>query len=234
MLEESAIAAELQYAPAASLERAREAASRALTVRRALERRARALGLLGAGETSEPAVAAAIEAVLEAEVAVPPATEAECRAWYDAHPEAIKTADLLEASHILFAAAPDDPAARKASLAAAKAARAEIEARPERFEAIAREISACPSAANGGALGQISRGDTVPEFETYLFALEEGELCAEPIPSRYGYHIAKLAHRASGRPLPYAAARGRIARRLEDRAYREALASYMRSLAVGE
>lgn len=233
MFEEREIAAELQYAPAPSLEAAREAAERAVTVRRLLEARARALGLLAEAETDEAVRVAAIEAVLEAEVAVPPATEDECRAWFDAHPEALKSPDLIEASHILFAAPPDDPVSRAAALEAARAALAEIERTPARFDAIARQRSACPSAANGGALGQIARGDTVPEFETYLFALDEGELCAAPIPSRYGYHVAKLAHRAAGRPLPYAAARGAIARRLEDRAYREALASYLRALAAG-
>ena len=186
MLEESEIAAELQDAPAPSLEAAREAAERALTVRRLLETRAAELGLLAPGETRESARVEAIEAVLEAEVAVPPATEAECRAWFDAHPGAMRSPDLLEASHRLFAAPPDDAAARAAALAAAKSALAEIERAPARFEAIARDCSACPSGANGGALGQVSRGDTVPEFETFLLALDEGEQCAAPIPSRYG------------------------------------------------
>lgn len=233
MLEEAAIAAELQYAPAPNFEAARDAAERAVTVRTLLEKRACELGLLAAGETSEAARVAAIEAVLEAEVSVPPAAEAECRAWFLANPDAIRSPDLFEASHILFAAAPDDAAARASALAAAKAALAEIERTPAKFEAIARERSACPSGANGGALGQISRGHTVPEFETYLFALDEGEICAEPIPSRYGFHVAKLVRKAAGRALPYAAARGAIARRLEDRAYREALAVYLRGLAAG-
>lgn len=233
MLEESAVAAELQYAPAPDFEAAREAAERAVTVRALLERRARELGLLAAGETGEEARVAAIEAVLEAEVAVPPATEAACRAWFEANPEAIRSPDLFEASHILFAAAPDDASARASALAAAKAALDEIERSPAMFEGIARERSACPSGANGGTLGQIARGDTVPEFETYLFALDEGELCAAPIPSRYGFHVAKVMRKAMGRALPFEAARGAIARRLEDRAYREALATYLKGLAKG-
>ena len=232
MLEESAIAAEMQYAPAGSRDQAYTAAARALTVRKLLEDRARVLGFLAEAETDEAVRVEAIETVLEAEIDVPAADEAACREWYDTHPEAIRAPDLLEASHILFAAPPDDPAARATALAEAKAALAEIEREPAKFEAIARARSACPSAANGGALGQIGRGDTVPEFETYLFALDDGELCAAPIPSRYGYHIAKLVHRAEGRPLPYSVARTFIARRIEDRRYREALSIYLRDLAV--
>lgn len=232
MLEESAIAAEMQYAPAGTRDDAYSAAARALTVRKLLEDRARALGFLADDEADEAVRIAAIETVLEAEIDVPAADETACREWYDAHPEAIRAPDLLEASHILFAAAPDDSAARATALADATAALAEIEREPAKFEAIARSRSACPSASNGGALGQIGRGDTVPEFETYLFALDAGELCAAPIPSRYGYHVAKLVHRAKGRALPYAAARAIVARRIEDRRYREALSGYLRDLAT--
>lgn len=232
MHDERAIAAEMQYAPAASLDAARAAAERSLTIRRLLEERARADGLLAADETAEPAIAAAIEAVLEAEVSVPPAGEAECRAWFDANPEANRSPDLLDVSHILFAAAPDDREGRARAFAEASEALREIERDPARFAQIARARSACPSGANGGSLGQVVRGTTVPEFETYLFALDEGELCAAPIPSRYGFHIAQLHRRAEGRALPYDAVRAKIARRLEDRAYREAVSRYLRGLAA--
>lgn len=232
MLEEREIAAEMQYAPAPSFEAARDAAARVVAVRKLLEARARELNLLAAEDASETASVDAMEAVLEAEVEVPEATEADCRAWFDAHPGALRSPDLLEASHILFAAAPDDAEGRARALADAKAALAEIERAPERFEAIAREKSACPSGANGGSLGQLTRGATVPEFETYLFALEQGELCAAPIPTRYGYHIAKLVQRADGRALPYDAVRNKIAHLIEDRAYRDAVSNYLRGLAA--
>jgi len=231
MLDEKDIAAEMQYAPASSLEAARKTAARAIAIRRILEARARELGLLESGERSEAVVTAAMEAVLEAEIDAPAAGEDACREWFDAHPGEIRSPDLFEASHILFAAAPDDAVGRASALAAATAAIAEIERKPERFEAIARESSACPSGANGGSLGQIVRGATVPEFETYLFALEAGELCPTPIASRYGYHVGKVTHRADGRALPYQAARPRIARMLDDLAYRAALTNYLRRLA---
>ena len=143
MLEEREIAAEMQYAPAPSFEAARDAAARVVAVRKLLEARARELNLLAAEDASETASVDAMEAVLEAEVEVPEATEADCRAWFDAHPGALRSPDLLEASHILFAAAPDDAEGRARALADAKAALAEIERAPERFEAIAREKSAC-------------------------------------------------------------------------------------------
>ncbi|MCA0451762.1 MAG: peptidyl-prolyl cis-trans isomerase [Proteobacteria bacterium] len=232
MLEEREIAAEMQYAPAPSLDAARAAAERSLMIRGLLVDRARILGLLTVEKPSETEIADAIEAVLEAEVTVPAADEVSCRAWFDANPESYRSPDLLEARHILFAAAPDDKDARARAFDKAQAALKAIEADPARFGAIARESSACPSGANGGSLGQVSRGTTVPEFETYLFALDEGELCAAPIPTRYGFHVARVDQRASGRPLPYDAVRARIARQLEDKAYREAVSQYLRDLAA--
>jgi peptidyl-prolyl cis-trans isomerase C len=44
-------------------------------------------------------------------------------------------------------------------------------AEPDKFAAVARELSNCPSGQQGGNLGQIARGDTVPEFEQAIFRL---------------------------------------------------------------
>ncbi len=230
-LPESAVAAEMQYRPARSLDESRLAAARAVAVREIFCRRGIELGLLDADATDEAIIVQAIEDVLEQEVFVPPADETACRAWFEDKGDQLRSPDLLEAQHILFAAAPDDPEGRSAALAAAQAALAEIERSPDRFEALAKAHSACPSAAQGGRLGQIVRGTTVPEFETYLFSLEEGETCAAPVPTRYGYHIVRLLRRADGRPLPYVALRDQIARRLEEQSYLKALRAHIEGLA---
>jgi peptidyl-prolyl cis-trans isomerase C len=230
-LPEAAVAAELQYHPAASLDESRDKAVLALTVRELLARRAVELGLLDAGSSDEALIVAAIEEVLESEIAVAPPSEAECEAWYATNSERVRSPDLFDAAHILFAADPADPAAREAARSAAAAAIAEIDAAPARFETIAKERSACPSGASGGHLGQIVRGSTVPEFETYLFSLEEGEMCPEPVASRYGFHVVRLNRRAAGRVLPFSAVRPRVARAVEDLAWRAAFADHLNSLA---
>tara|TARA_B100001758_G_scaffold81904_1_gene69637 strand:- start:45893 stop:47212 length:1320 start_codon:yes stop_codon:yes gene_type:complete len=50
------------------------------------------------------------------------------------------------------------------------------------------------SAASGGELGFVNRGDLVPEFERAAFRLSEGEI-SEVVESQYGLHIIQLIER---------------------------------------
>ncbi|MBS0280257.1 MAG: peptidylprolyl isomerase, partial [Proteobacteria bacterium] len=101
---------------------------------------------------------------------------------------------------------------------------------PQRFEAIAREQSECDSKANGGRLGQIVPGETVPEFEKALEGLEEGEIAAMPVRSRFGAHILKLDARARGETLPFDYVRDQIESYLAEQQWRRDVAAYIEQL----
>lgn len=229
------IAREAQNHAGASAKEAWEAAARALIVRELLAQRARALGLVpdpqsvdGLRETGEEAL---IRALLETELRTPKADEAACRRYYAANPARFQSPALFEPRHILFQAAREDTAAYAVALERARAVLAEVLAAPERFDALARAHSACASAAEGGRLGQIRRGETTPEFEAALLALAAGETCREPVQTRYGVHVLRLDRKAPGQLLPFAAMRGRIARYLEESAWHRAVAQYVALLA---
>ena len=108
---------------------------------------------------------------------------------------------------------------------------AELRERPESFAELAERISACSSAAQGGNLGQITAGQTTPEFERALKALEPGSLCAEPVATRYGFHIIRLERRVEGRELPFEAVAAQIADYLAESVRRRAIAQYVARLA---
>lgn len=223
---EAEILAELQYHPAASAAEAMAKARRALAARRLLLDEAARRGLGGGDD--------AIDLLLEQAIDAPPPGEEACRAFHARHRARFRSPDLVEAQHILVAADPADPEARGAALAKAGGLLREVEASPERLGSLARAHSDCPSRDADGMLGQLARGGAVPELETHLFALEAGETCAIPVPSRYGFHVLRCLARAEGRELPYEHVRGEIARHLEQAAWRRALAAFLDELAARE
>ncbi|MFX6031713.1 peptidylprolyl isomerase, partial [Acinetobacter baumannii] len=87
----------------------------------------------------------------------------------------------------MYAAAPEDQAARDVARSEACAAIEELRRNSDDFPILARQRSACPSAAMGGNLGQIGPGQTVPEFEQALAAMAVGSICPEPVETRYGF-----------------------------------------------
>ena len=61
-------------------------------------------------------------------------------------------------------------------------------------------------------------------------ALTPGELCAEPVATRYGFHIIRLDRKHAGQTLPYDAVAGRIADYLRESVRRRADAQYVARL----
>lgn len=59
------------------------------------------------------------------------------------------------------------------------------------FEDAAQKYSSCPSKEQGGSLGEFTKGQMVPEFETAAFSMEIDSI-SEPVKSQFGYHIIKL------------------------------------------
>ena len=229
------IAREVQNHAGTSPKQAWDAATRALIVRELLLQRARTLGL-GAEPQSENGLRetedeASIRVLLETEVRTPQADEATCRRYYQANQARFRSPDLFEPLHILFKAARDDEAAYAQAVAKAEAVLAGVKSAPDRFETIARALSDCSSATDGGRLGQVARGDTTPEFEAAMQSIEAGQVCPEPVRTRYGVHVLRLDQKIAGQVLPFAQVHERIATYLEESSWRRAVAQYVALLA---
>lgn len=229
------IAREVQNHAGTTPREAWQEATRALVVRELLLQRAHALGLVvepraqdGLRETEDEAL---IRVLLETEVRTPSADAAACRRYYDANPAKFRSSDLFEPLHILFKAARDDVAAYALAVERAGTVLAEVTAAPDRFESLARALSDCPSASDGGRLGQIARGDTTPEFETALLTLRPGQICADLVRTRYGVHVVRLDRRIAGTVLPFEQVHERIAAYLEESSWRRGVAQYVALLA---
>ncbi len=157
-------------------------------------------------------------------------TEEECRRYYEAHLPEFTSDELVAACHVLFQVTPrvHVPALR----ARAELTLAELTREPSRFAAVARELSNCPSGRHGGNLGQLRRGDSVPEFEQALFNGTYTGIYPQLVRTRFGFHILRVDRREPGRRLPFEVVQGRIADRLCARMSAAALARYVRGLAA--
>jgi peptidyl-prolyl cis-trans isomerase C len=199
--------------------------------RELLRQRAVATGLLDAAMADGGAVSKAIEELLAREVVTPEPADDELRRYYEGHIKEFRSNDLVNARHILFQVTPavNVPQIR---------ARAEgtlniLLKAPERFGELAKELSNCPSAEHGGNLGQLGRGDTVPEFEKALFASGRTGISRDLVKTRFGFHIIAVDQRIVGQTLPFEVVRDRICVRLKTSVEERALHQYIRVLAGG-
>jgi peptidyl-prolyl cis-trans isomerase C len=206
-----------------------EAARRSLAVRELLLQRAHDLGMEATGDDPE-STGSLIEELLDVEVTVPEPTEAECRRHYQSHLEQYTAGELLEARHILIAVTPGAPVARLR--ARAESLLAQLRADPALFADRARELSNCPSGQHGGKLGQVERGQFVPEFDKAIFGTRTTGVLPALVQTRYGFHVVSIVRRLPGRQLTFEQVRQRIAASLSERVQARALAQYIRVLAA--
>lgn len=197
-------------------------------VRELLRQKALAEGLL-AEAADDSAIDGAIDRLLDREVTTPEPDIEACRRYYDAHPQQFVSGELVAARHILFQVAQGTPV--PALRDRAESTLGDLLRAPERFEALAREYSNCPSAQHGGSLGQIQRGDMVPEFEQVLFNGTWTGIHGQLVKTRYGFHIVAVDQRAPGRRVPFEAVQQQVAQRLRDSVLERALAQFVAVLA---
>ncbi|WP_321933232.1 peptidylprolyl isomerase [Burkholderia cenocepacia] len=226
-IDAAAIAAEAEHHGAAR--DPLDAARRALAVRELLRQRAVALALL---DERAPLDDAAVDALLERELThVPDPDRAACERYYARHPACFRRNDVVHASHVLFAMTDRMPLAPLRQRA--EQALADVVAAPDTFEAVARASSNCPSAEMGGSLGQLLRGDTVPEFEAALFDTDGIGVLPTLVNTRFGFHIVRIERRVPGDAVPFEAAADQIAAYLSARVRRQAMRQYVAILAGG-
>jgi peptidyl-prolyl cis-trans isomerase C len=171
---------------------------------------------------------ARIEALFAREVRVPEADDATCETYYRNHHERYTYGELVEARHILFQVTPT--VSLEFLRATAESVLEELQRHPERFAELAKTYSNCPSGGLGGNIGQLSRGQTVQEFERVLFRLGEGEMANRLIETRFGLHIVQVMKHVEGKLLPFDAVKAQIADTLTQQAWHKGVHQYLQIL----
>jgi len=177
-----------------------------------------------------------IEALLDAELHIPEPTRSECERFYEAHRARCVVGQAMHVRHILFAVTPGvdvHALAQRAEQALLELLRTAVT--PRRFETLARELSNCPTGAEGGNLGWIGPEDCAPELANELFFQTDqlGGMGVHPrlVHTRFGFHIIEVLGRRKGHALSFDEAQPRIAEQLRQRARATALRQYLLLLA---
>ena len=123
-------------------------------------------------------------------------TPEELQAYYNQHREEFRVQEEVKVSHILVKtppAGPDGKVDEKGVEEARKKAEDVLKQLKggAKFEDLAKKYSDDPgSAKQGGELGWIGRGRTVPEFEKAAFSQAKGQT-SDLVKSSYGFHIIR-------------------------------------------
>jgi peptidyl-prolyl cis-trans isomerase SurA len=97
-----------------------------------------------------------------------------------------------------------------------------------KFEEMARQYSEDGSANNGGDLGWVNPGDTVPPFERAMNALGLNEV-SEPVQTSFGWHIIQVLERRQ-QDMTKEAARLKARQEIRTRKSEEAYQDWVREL----
>jgi peptidyl-prolyl cis-trans isomerase C len=125
-------------------------------------------------------------------------TPEELKEYYETHRDSFLASEEFRVSHILVKTAGEAADLKKRNT------------QGEDFSSLARKASLDASTkSNGGDLGLIKKGQTVPEFEQAVLKLKPGEV-SEPVATQFGYHLIKLIERRPGPPLSFEEAKAQV------------------------
>ncbi len=221
LLDETLYAQELQYHQGSSFEEALQKAGQALVIRQLLINEAED----NVVEDEE----AAISKLIEQNSLSEEPSEEDCARFFENNSERFKTEVLMEVDHILLAAPKDDIEERSDAKLKAESIIEELKIDISQFPLLVEQFSICPSKKTGGSLGQIGKGQTVPEFEKQLVRLPVG-LAESPIESRYGFHIVRINRKVEGKQLEYPMVAEKIKHYLTQRASQLSIQAYIQTL----
>ena len=145
----------------------------------------------------------------------PQVTDAEVQAYYNAHQDQYQVKDQVKVRHILIAV----PAGSDAKTDAAAKAKAEDVLKQIKaggsFAELAKKDSDDPGSKDqGGELGWLDHGKTVPEFDKAAFSLPVGQT-SDLVKTQFGYHIMQVEEKKTAHLRPLSEVKAEIVPVLE-------------------
>ena len=162
----------------------------------------------------------------------PPVTNQQVEQYYQQHQKDYQVPDEVKVRHILIKVAPNaDPKIDAAAKQKAADLLKQIKGGAD-FAQLAKANSDDPgSKEQGGELGMIQRGVTVPAFETAAFGLQPGQY-SDVIKTQFGYHILQVEAKQTAHLKPLDEVKAQIVATLTRQQEAEQAASYAQQLAT--
>jgi peptidyl-prolyl cis-trans isomerase C len=115
-----------------------------------------------------------------------------------------------------------------ATEAEAQAALARIK-KGESFDKVAKSVSLAPNKVQGGAVGWVQAGQTLPQIASVLIMLNKGQVSPAPIQMPQGWYLIKLEDKKSSKPPTFEQAKPAIRNGLTQKKQFEFLSQLRRS-----
>lgn len=131
----------------------------------------------------------------------PQVSDADVTAYYNAHKDQYQVKEQVKVRHILIAVPAGDAAKDAAAKTKAQDILKQIKAGGN-FADLASKNSDDPgSKTQGGELGWLDRGKTVPEFDKTAFDLQPGQT-SDLVKTQFGYHIIQTEEKKTAHMRP--------------------------------
>lgn len=130
------------------------------------------------------------------------ATAQELQRYYSENKDRFRVQDRVHVTHLLFKTTDKKEDEVKTTEAKAQEVLKQVKAGKD-FAGLAKANSEdTASAAKGGDIGWVTRGQTVPEFEQKAFSMQPGEV-SDLVKTQYGLHIIKVLEKETARVKPF-------------------------------
>lgn len=156
--------------------------------------------------------------------------ELDVRLFYEMHPDRFEVPEKRSVRHILITVNDDFiENTREASLQRVNEVIKKLNNRVNRFAQFAKQYSECPTAVDGGVLGDMERGNLYPDIDKELFSMPENSI-SPAVETEMGFHILCCDKISLSKKIPYNTVKSKIYDLLDQRQRRHCQKSWLANL----
>ncbi|MES9813447.1 MAG: nitrogen fixation protein NifM [Candidatus Thiodiazotropha sp.] len=157
-------------------------------------------------------------------------SDLDARLFYEMHHDRFAAPEQRVARHILITVNPDYPENEYiAARARMEQVLEKLAGRANRFENFARRYSECPTAMEGGKLGDVRRGQLYTELDAMLFSMEENRI-SPIVETEIGLHILLCEKIKPAKRVSFSKAAPRVHEVLRERQRRNCQKAWLANL----